>query len=224
MRNRILIFAPHPDDELIGCGGVIAQAVQDGDPVHVIEITSGQGLFQVVAKIEREPSPDEVGRLREAETIRACAVLGLDAKHIQFLRFDDGRISSGDRRVESHLPAAEAACLRAIADFKPTRIYCTSAWDSHPDHRATLRAVCAARQQTGCLAPVWQYSRREVLEGSGRKVEVVEIGRWYALKQKAFEAFVCHIGIVSPHQTKPIMANFIEHYCRPQECFIVDPS
>lgn len=90
--ERILIVAPHPDDEVIGCAGVIARALQDGSALRIVEVTSGQQLFAVMADIREDPSPDEVGALREKETIRACRALGLDSQHICFWRFQDGAV------------------------------------------------------------------------------------------------------------------------------------
>lgn len=45
MKERVLVIAPHPDDEIIGCGGTMAQHVEKGDRIFVIYVTSGE-LFE----------------------------------------------------------------------------------------------------------------------------------------------------------------------------------
>ncbi|MFQ3611471.1 MAG: PIG-L family deacetylase, partial [Fimbriimonadales bacterium] len=42
--QRLLIIAPHPDDEVLGCGGLIAEAVRQGSAVRVVAITAGDGF------------------------------------------------------------------------------------------------------------------------------------------------------------------------------------
>lgn len=213
--DRLLIFAPHPDDEVIGCGAVIAHGAAEGVTLQIVEVTSGQHLLTALANID-EPSPSQIGARREAETLRACGILGLGARHITFLGFEDGK-------VDRNAAAIEASCARIIADFVPTRIYCTSAWDDHPDHRATMRIVEAARHAPNGPAPVWQYADAATLARSGETFERNDIRRWYAVKRRAMEEFICHIGIVSPLQTKPVMPDFLQRYCSTEECFLVHP-
>lgn len=215
MNERFLIVAPHPDDEVIGCGGVIARGVADGVSFRIMVVTRGQHLLTSLANIA-EPGPAEIGARREAETRNACGLLGLDAARIAFLGFEDGKVARD-------AAAVKAALTTAIADFGPTRIYCTSAWDSHPDHSATFRIVEGARAGANCLAPIWQYAGPETLQRSGEPFERIDIGRWHAVKRRAMEEFVCHIGLVSPLQTAPVMPDFMERYCSREECFLVRP-
>ncbi|MBN1670410.1 MAG: PIG-L family deacetylase [Kiritimatiellae bacterium] len=212
MSERHLIFAPHPDDEQIGCAAVIARAVRAREAVRVVVITSGQNLLAVCAGISADPSPDEVGARREAETLRSCRILGLAEEHILFLGYEDGQI-------ERDSEAIAADCRRQIAGFRPSRIYCTSVWDEHPDHRAAVRAVAAARVAAGSTADIWQYARREILDASGAPCTAVNIRDFYALKRLAMAESSSHIGIISPHQQKPVQADFINVYCRTEECF-----
>lgn len=92
--QRILIFAPHCDDETLGTGGLIARAVAAGTPVHVVLMTNGDGFTMAAAKalnhINLTPA-DYVrfGNLRQKETLRALKVLGLSAEHVTFLSFPD---------------------------------------------------------------------------------------------------------------------------------------
>jgi len=69
-KSRILIMAPHPDDETLGCGGVIAKLAGKGSDVHVLIVTKGDDLFD----------QDLVKRGRE-EAIKAHRLLGVKKTH-----------------------------------------------------------------------------------------------------------------------------------------------
>ena len=90
--DRVLIVAPHPDDETLGCGGLIQQAVANGAEVHVVLMTNGDASELSVILEEREASwkPANMialGRRRQEESLRALEGLGLEPGRIHFLGF-----------------------------------------------------------------------------------------------------------------------------------------
>lgn len=92
--DRILVLAPHPDDESIACGGVIQQAVDLGLPVHVVFLTYGdanQWSFVLYRKRpEFEPSQVEaMGEVRHDEALAATGLLGLRPDQLTFLGYPD---------------------------------------------------------------------------------------------------------------------------------------
>ena len=212
MSERHLVFAPHPDDEQIGCAAVLVRANRAGEAVRVVIITAGQNLLAVCAGITTDPTPAEVGRRREAESLRSCRLLGLADEQVVFLGHVDGAVERDADRIADD-------CRRQIVDFQPTRIYCTSQWDGHPDHRAALHAVAAARTASGSHAPLWQYSRRETFDQAGQPYAAVDIGDVYDLKREALAYGACHLEVISPHQQQPVMPDFLEQFCRREECF-----
>ncbi len=118
--GRVLVVAPHPDDEIIGCGGAIALHVQRGDEVHVALVTQG------------EDGGDGSTRLDESR--EAAALLG-DAA-VSCLGAPDGDVA-GDVELADRLATL-------LTDFAPTVVYAPSPFEMHPDHVATLRATAAA--------------------------------------------------------------------------------
>ena len=79
----ILIIAPHPDDETLGCGGITALLKARGQAVRIIIVTDGSG-----ASIP-EPRPD-LASVRRKESIQAARVLGIEMEDIVFLSYKDG--------------------------------------------------------------------------------------------------------------------------------------
>lgn len=94
--DRILILAPHPDDEVIACGGVIQQALNIGAQVKIVYLTEGQhnpiSLIVYKKKLlfkNRQRQFIELGRIRRKESIDAMNLLGIDRSRLIFLDYPD---------------------------------------------------------------------------------------------------------------------------------------
>ncbi|WP_336492322.1 PIG-L deacetylase family protein [Methylobacterium nigriterrae] len=150
----LVIVAPHPDDESLGCGGLIARACEEGLPVHLVVVSDGVGSHP------NSPSypPERLRALREKETLAAAELLGLAAKYVHFLRLPD-------RHVPSAGPEAEGAAL-AIAGAVRTcgagNLIVTWPHDPHCDHQASAelaRLACSKLADVRLLAyPVWGWT------------------------------------------------------------------
>lgn len=132
-----LVLAPHPDDESLGCGGVIAECVARGRPVRVAVLTDGAASHPASASFP----PPRLAALRQEETRAAVAELGLDPdRDLDFLGLPDTALpSSGPGR-----DAAVNHLLRlAERDGCPAAVLTTWGHDPHTDHKAA-RAIGAA--------------------------------------------------------------------------------
>ena len=94
--DRILILAPHPDDEVLGCGGVIQRAVQLKLPIKIVFLTYGdnnQWSFLVYRKhpVLKSKAILKMGEVRRKEAIEAAKVLGLSPDQLIFLGYPDFR-------------------------------------------------------------------------------------------------------------------------------------
>ncbi|MEX1023442.1 MAG: PIG-L family deacetylase [Planctomycetota bacterium] len=125
--RRVLVFAPHADDEILGCGGLLALLIHGGAEVRVAIVSDG------AASIEAERR-SEVQKQRELESKRAGELLGI-TDHV-FLGFPDGALAS-----EKDLAANFRALLE---DFDPSLVLAPSPQELHPDHRAVHKALVAA--------------------------------------------------------------------------------
>ena len=129
----IVVIAPHPDDEAIGCGGAIATHAAEGARVDVVFLTSGE-----LALADREPGP--AARLREREAGAAATVLGVS--DVAFLRQRDYGLSG---RVEEVVDLL-APLLERLG---PDTIYHPHAGESHPDHQAAAAIAVWAAERVG---------------------------------------------------------------------------
>ncbi len=135
--ETLLVIAPHPDDEAIGCGGTIALRADAGDRVIVLFLTSGEGGLP-------RSSPAQAWATREAEARSAVADLG--AELAGFLRLPDGGVGDDVDR-------SAAAVSAALADLVPDRVYLPHPDEDHADHAACLPVVARAYELIGRPEP-----------------------------------------------------------------------
>jgi LmbE family N-acetylglucosaminyl deacetylase len=94
--THLMVFAPHPDDETLGAGGLIERVLKAGGKVRVVFMTDGEGYSGGVKKIDHISNPTakdylEYGVLRRKEALKATATLGMPGRDVLFLGFpDDG--------------------------------------------------------------------------------------------------------------------------------------
>ncbi len=143
LSDRILILAPHPDDETLGCGGLIARLCAANNPPHVAILTGGGGSLRGRAET---PEADVI-KARRKLTLDSARQLGLPEENIHFLDFEDGSIGSR--------PETEFIRLRKLIDIlAPDNILVPHRGEGWPDH-------LAAREIGIELAPafttVWEY-------------------------------------------------------------------
>jgi LmbE family N-acetylglucosaminyl deacetylase len=105
--TRLLVLSPHPDDEVLGAGGLIRRVTKAGGAVRVVLLTSGDAFAEGVETIDGIKNPTAVdyrnyGTLREHESIDALATLGVDRSAITFLGFpDDGLCRLAERYLSA---------------------------------------------------------------------------------------------------------------------------
>ncbi len=125
--GNLLVLAPHPDDESLGCGGLIALLRESGNSVTVIFVTSGSA-----SHTSRTHPPSVLSKMRELEATRACSALGVPITDLHFLRAPDSRL--GDLQgPELSILVGEIRGVYEKGNFSAIAL----PWrrDPHPDHR-----------------------------------------------------------------------------------------
>jgi N-acetylglucosamine malate deacetylase 1 len=154
---QILVFSPHPDDDVIGCGGSIAKYIKHGHKVAIIYMTSGTALAAA-------GMATKLGVIREQEATEAAKTLGVT--DLTFLRQQDYALSYSEPLVTT---------LRGLIEkIKPDRIYMPTTNDEHKDHVATHQLVRAALTQIKSNSIVLCYEVWPPLQRTDHKEDITD--------------------------------------------------
>jgi LmbE family N-acetylglucosaminyl deacetylase len=127
-----VVVAPHPDDEVLGCGGTIARRVRQGAVVSIVFLTDGRNGIAA--------GPEQAIATRQDEARRAGAVLGVSPGRLVFCGFEDGRL--GD-----HIDEAATHVRQMMVALGAQDVFAPYHREYHPDHLAAWRVAAA------CLRP-----------------------------------------------------------------------
>lgn len=167
-KDRVLILAPHPDDEIIASSGIIQKALKSSSKVKIVYLTSGE--YNEISYLFYKKTPAiskngfiNIGKTRQKEAYNATAFLGIKKEDLIFLgypdRFTEAILTSfWDKKWPAvsmltrigHVPYKNALSPGApyigesilndlkqvLIDFKPTKIFVSSPYDTNPDHRS----------------------------------------------------------------------------------------
>jgi LmbE family N-acetylglucosaminyl deacetylase len=205
--SRVLVVAPHPDDESLAAAGYMLQALHRGAQVRLVWMTDGDA-FRAAARrfygLERPSRNDmkQLGMERRKEAEKAAHLLGVASKDCLFLGFPDGGLDSlwrrhfispsyrspftGRQMVPSGSAVAGASytgeavvdvLTRVIRSFHPTEILFPDSRDHHPDHWATSLFVELALRKAAVGAKEYEY-----LVHGGWDWPYPEQGRFFLLR------------------------------------------
>jgi len=129
---RLLVIASHPDDEILGCGGMIARKIDEGHDVGVLIMS--RGVRSRLSSMS-DPATDEIEELHKATT---AALTSLGVMSFEQFDFPDNRFDSIDLLDITK-------CLEsAIQRFEPDFVFVQHAGDLNLDHAITCRAAMTA--------------------------------------------------------------------------------
>jgi LmbE family N-acetylglucosaminyl deacetylase len=165
---NVLVIAPHPDDEAIGCGGSLCRHADAGDRLVSVFLTSGElGL----KKLSREAAWE----IRETEAQNAAKILGVAVTH--FLRQPDWTLAD-------NLDPAANSLAPILSSERPQVVYVPHTAEWHPDHKAAATVLRRGLSAAGIASPeirtyeVWtplaQYDVVvDITAVMGRKVQAI---------------------------------------------------
>lgn len=204
--GKLLIVAPHMDDEVLACGGTIACLPQK-DRIHVLYATDGS----------RSPTPrfrwqapvtGDLATIRRQEAMAALGELGVPGENLYFLSLPDGRLAK-------HASAFVTTLAELIRRLRPAHLLIPFRFDRHPDHLAAHRAATKAVAQSGYCGDVFEYFvyyRWRLLPGGDvrrylrpEQVLLVDTAGAVAQKRQALRRFQSQTTRYFDWQDRPIL-------------------
>ena len=225
-KKKIIVFAPHPDDETWGCGGTIAKKISEGYEVIIVVMTDGRHAFSKMLGIESDPTPDELKEIRKEEVKRATRILGVNEENLLFLDFEDGMLEKNERETQEKV----VEILRE--NPPPIEVYFPYEKDFHIDHRVTNRIVRNSIKKLGLHVMRYKYTITQKYARIGPLIDAflnlfrhnmirVDISEFLPLKEAAVKEFKSEISIISSRQEKPL-AEGIGKFLKKEEIFFDD--
>lgn len=127
--SKVLILAPHPDDETIGCAGLIQKMLQSGRNVVIIYMTGGERSHSGCCNIDGKIIIDA----RHDLTVKSAQILGVPQENLHYLNYKDGNISFDDGETEK---------LKSLLEnLKPDIIFVPHHGEGWSDHIQTRNIV-----------------------------------------------------------------------------------
>jgi N-acetylglucosamine malate deacetylase 1 len=149
--RRILILAPHPDDEVIACGVAARRARAEGAEIFALFLTTGVPPRDVLWRWQRARYEAWVAR-RHDEALAAAMMLGPQPA---------GFLDIPSRRLIAHLDEAAAAIDRVLDETQATELWVTAFEGAHQDHDAANALAAAFRGRL----PLWEFAAYNLAGG-----------------------------------------------------------
>jgi len=217
--EKMIVFAPHPDDETLACGGTIIKKLQEGLNVYIILMTDGRHSHDLILRI-KEPSPEQIARIRTAEFKEATMILGVNPENKLLLGFEDTKLGQ-------HMTEAKKIVVEILLKISPSEVYLPYRSDGPEDHRSTYEIVRDSITRTNTHPRIFEYPVWAVWDGKipqhGLKVQKVDVSRELAKKKEAVSKYKSQISKCFPKQKKAVLSkDFVKMSCSEIETFYTE--
>ncbi len=217
-RPRALVLAAHPDDEVLGAGGLLHLLGRDGWQVDVVWASDGEASHPGSTVL----APDDLARRRRQESQDARQELGLDGR-TTWLALPDSGLEPHEGRITAEVDRAVAGADLLVAPWHA---------DGHPDHEVCGRVALAVGRRHGVpvwevpiwawhwaepadLGPRWRHARTVTLDEPARRA-----------KAGAVQRFVTQVRPLGPAQADRAVLpdHVLARFSRPSEVVLCTPA
>jgi len=232
MEKRVIVFAPHPDDEILGCGGTIARKIDEGYEIFIVYLTDGRNVLRDLG-IFSNPSPLEIKEIRKKEAKKATKIIGIPPKNLIFLDIEDGML-------KKHQKLAQTKITEILKNY-PVEIYFPQEREYNIDHRITNMLVKKVIKTINFNPYVYKYIiawiypfniishiypdnfKHKVISIFTRQ-DIIQndISDYIKIKKKALKKYQSQLSIVSSKQKSPALKkSFLKNFLNNKETFFI---
>jgi len=224
LNKQTVVFAPHPDDETLGCGGTIIKKIKEGYNVVIVVMTDGKDAFLKVLGIDSDPTPKELKQIRRKEVLRATEILGVPKTNLLFLDFEDGKLRKQKEETEQKI-------MEILKKYNPEEVYFPSDKDYNTDHQVTSQTVQDSIRKIGLTTKAYKYSITQKYARIGplkdrflnlfkRIIIHVDISMFLLQKEAAIKEYKSQLTLISSKQDRPVLID-IKRFLKKTETFYI---
>jgi FkbM family methyltransferase len=219
--GRTLVISPHPDDECLGCGALLARLAHDDlDSVHVVYVTDGSKSHPSHPSL----SAADLARERREEAQAALAVLGVTWSNAHYLNLEDGSLAHLNDTSRQNLDDRLCGIFEKV---RPSRILLPLRFDGSSEHDASFEHVTRALRQHKepvrlLEFPVWAAWRPHLLAKSLSRARVVHrfgARPWLRQKENALRCHRSQLLAMPPWPQPAVSPEFVSYFLRPNEYY-----
>ena len=221
---RLVVLAPHPDDEVLGCGALLALHTARGGESLIVAVTDGEGSHRDAVDASNEndgasvPTEIELSEARRRERLVGMRHLDLRAEQVVALHLPDGEVARHEVELAHQL---KALICPADVIVSPWR------YDGHPDHDACGRAASRVSVATGrplWEAPIWMWHWAQPNDARVPWMRLQAMAVSATARANKHSALLAHASQLTPRGTRhgPVLGgNMVARAGRPAEYFFV---
>ncbi|MEJ5328351.1 MAG: PIG-L family deacetylase [Candidatus Bathyarchaeia archaeon] len=222
MEKKLVVFAPHPDDEALGCGGTLSKRISEGWEIFIVFVTCGENALSDIFGISFNPSPAELKAMRINEAYAAAKVLGVHSENLIFFNFEDGKVCYHKERLRKE-------ALLLLKRLEPTEVYFPYERDVNIDHAATSEIIAYCIREINKTILHFKYSiatkfsrlsplLARVLNPILHNVFYVDVSGFIQKKREIINEYKSQIGIISDRQERPVITD-VSRFLKNREMF-----
>lgn len=180
--NAFIIIAPHPDDEIIGCAGLMQRALKEGKQVDVVILSGGEKSHSGCCHIDEKTLVEARRNLSR----QAAQVVGLPLEQLHFLNYPDGGITYNHAETNR--------LKKLITEIKPTALFIPHKGEGWSDHVEAGRIIkkltgdCTDIQLYEYCVWFWYYNVWDIDWKNARLVKMSK--KEYQCKLKAMDTYI----------------------------------
>ena len=217
--RKPLILAPHPDDESLGCGGLLAQCAAAGVMAQVAILTDGSWSHPDSAS----HPPSRLAARRRQEAVDALRILGLSDGDLCWIGAEDTRLPAHGAEAEAIITQLADLCALTGCNL----LLCTWRHDPHCDHEAAATIAQGLARRTGLPVmsyPVWGWTLPDEAEAPAPQAGFrLAVRAELARKQRAIQAHATQYGgvITDSLEGFTLPMHLLSVFGRPYETFLI---
>ncbi|MDD2236102.1 MAG: PIG-L family deacetylase [Kiritimatiellae bacterium] len=222
-QGTLLLLAPHFDDEVLGCGGLLA-LLPNKQRIHILFATAGDSLPIATHHAE---TPKDIGENRKQESIAALNHLGIPSDQLHFLNLPEKRLTAEHELLTRELE-------NVIQSLQPATLLLPFRFDQHPDHLALYsagRSAAARHAPTATLLEYFVYVNYPLLPRKDIRLyckpellHKIDIRTVSAQKAAALNLFISQTTLFYPAQCRPVLSQtLIADYAAGPEYYLQCP-